>query len=202
MLARTIKGARREQLLQCAKAVFAQRGYYAASVADIIAAAGVARGTFYGYFDGKRQIFDQILDELLADIDQRIVVIETGPLDPPPLQQLRGNLERVFSLLLEDRHLVEILLHQAAGLDEECRAKLDRFYHSILDQIESALRMGMRMGLVRACEPRVTAAAVLGAVQGMVAEAVQQGPGWEQDRIIDQILAFGLYGVLEPSSHQ
>lgn len=201
MLARSTKGVRRDQLLQCAKAVFAQRGYHAASIADIIAAAGVARGTFYAYFDSKRQIFDEILDDLLADIDRQIPVIEIGPSAPPPLDQLRANLERVLSLLLEDRHMVEILLHQAAGLDEECRSKLDRFYQTILDRIESALRRGMMMGLVRRCDARVAAAAILGAMQGIVAQVARRQEGYELERIIDQILAFGLHGVLEPLPH-
>ncbi len=198
MLVKSTKGARREQLLQCAKVVFAQRGYHAAGVADIIEMAGVARGTFYGHFDGKRQIFDQILDNLLEDIDRRIAVIETGPLAPPPLEQLRANLERVLTLLLNDRNLVEILLHQAEGLDEACRHKLDRFYQSVLGQIESALRVGMSMGLVRACEPRVTAAAVIGAIQGIVAQAAPQEPGPEIGGLVDQILGFGLHGLLKP----
>src|SRR4030067_418437 len=78
MVARSAKESRRAQLLQCAKVVFAERGYHAAGIADIIAAAGVARGTFYFHFESKRQIFDEILDNLLADIARRIAVIEVG----------------------------------------------------------------------------------------------------------------------------
>lgn len=201
MVARSAKESRRAQLLQCAKAVFAERGYHAAGIADIIAAAGVARGTFYFHFESKRQIFDEILDNLLADIDRRIAVIEVGAAAAPPLEQLRANLERVLSLILEDRHLVEILLFQAVGLDHDCQRKLDRFYQSVLGQIESALRMGMMMGMVRVCDPRVAAAAILGAIQGIVAETARQEQGRELDGIVDQILAFGLHGVLRPSPH-
>lgn len=198
MLTRPVKESRRDQLLQCAKAVFAQRGYHAAGIADIIAAAGVARGTFYLYFESKRQIFDEILDNLLADIDRKIAVIEVGPAAAPPLEQLRANLKRVLSLILEDHHLVEILLFQAVGLDHDCQRKLERFYRSILEKIEAALRMGMMMGLVRRCDPRVTAAAILGAVQGIVAQAARDEAGGDLERIVDQILGFGLHGVLEP----
>lgn len=196
VLARAVKGSRRAQLLRCAKAVFAERGYHAASIADVIAAAGIARGTFYLYFPGKREIFDAILDGLLEELDRNIAVIETGPSSPPPLAQLRANLERVLSLILEDPHLVAIVLFQAAGLDRECRHKLDRFYQSILGKIEAALRAGMMLGLVRPCDPRVTAAAILGAVQGIVAQAARQEQGYDLERIVDEVLAFGLHGVL------
>jgi len=196
MPASAVKELRREQLLRCAKVVFAERGYHAAGVADIIAAAGVARGTFYLYFLGKREIFDAILDGLLADIDSRIAVIETGPSASPPLVQLRANIERVMSLILEDPHLVMIVLFQAAGLDPEARDKLDGFYRGVRKKLESALRTGMRQGLVRPCDPRITAAAILGALQGVVAQAARSRQGYDLEAIVDELLAFGLHGVL------
>jgi AcrR family transcriptional regulator len=195
MLAGSAKVSRRDQLLQCAKAVFAERGYHAASIADIITAAGVARGTFYLYFDSKRRIFDEILEDFLEDINRQIVVIDTGPTAPPPLDQLRANLERVLALVLEDRPLIEILIFQASGLDQDSQRRLDRFYRRILAQIEAALRKGMMLGLVRTCDPSITAAAILGAVKGIVAIAREQD-SYDLDLIVDEILAFGLRGVL------
>lgn len=189
---------RHTQLLRCAKSVFAQRGYHSASVADIIAAAGVARGTFYLYFDGKRQIFDEILDELLLDIGQCVAVIDISPTAAPPLEQLRANLNRVLTLLLGDRDLVLILLHQAQGLDGDCQHKLDQFYQSILVLIESALRKGMSMGLVRPCEPRLAAAATLGAVQGIVTQATRQEAPPDTACLVDQLLDISLHGLLKP----
>ena len=50
--------------------MFEQRGYGAASVADIVNAAGVARGTFYVHFKSKREIFialvSAVREELVA----------------------------------------------------------------------------------------------------------------------------------------
>ena len=50
--------------------MFEQRGYGAASVADIVTAAGVARGTFYVHFKSKREIFialvSAVREELVA----------------------------------------------------------------------------------------------------------------------------------------
>jgi AcrR family transcriptional regulator len=44
---------RRSQLLAAARSVFAKKGYESATVAEIVAGAGVAQGTFYLYFPGK-----------------------------------------------------------------------------------------------------------------------------------------------------
>ena len=56
------KNERRQQILLHARDVFARRGYHAAKIDEIVGAAGVARGTFYLYFEDKRAIFEEIVD--------------------------------------------------------------------------------------------------------------------------------------------
>src|SRR5215472_15244370 len=60
------KTERRAQILAHARDVFAKRGYHAAKIDDIVSAAGVARGTFYLYFEDKRAIFEEIVDRTIA----------------------------------------------------------------------------------------------------------------------------------------
>jgi AcrR family transcriptional regulator len=54
--------ATRAQLLAVARDAFETRGYRATSVADIVQAAEVSRGTFYLYFENKQDVFAQVLD--------------------------------------------------------------------------------------------------------------------------------------------
>ena len=69
--------ARREQtrrkLLESALQVFAEKGPDAPLIEDFIAAAGVARGTFYNYFKTTQDLLDavtsELSDEILASID-------------------------------------------------------------------------------------------------------------------------------------
>ena len=58
----------RQRLIEAAEQVFAQVGYHDASIVKITEAAGVAMGTFYLYFRGKKEIFD----ELLRDLNRRV----------------------------------------------------------------------------------------------------------------------------------
>jgi AcrR family transcriptional regulator len=48
---------RRQQILEAALAVFSERGFHAANVSDVAAAAGVSQGTIYWYFDSKEELF-------------------------------------------------------------------------------------------------------------------------------------------------
>jgi AcrR family transcriptional regulator len=54
----------RARLLEAAEEVFAELGYHDASVVKITDAAGVAGGTFYLYFQSKKEIFDELVREL------------------------------------------------------------------------------------------------------------------------------------------
>ncbi|GAA1898094.1 TetR/AcrR family transcriptional regulator [Williamsia serinedens] len=60
----TEKGRRTEQaFVQAARKVFAEKGYLAAKISDIAAAAGRSPGSFYNYHESKRQLLEHLLDE-------------------------------------------------------------------------------------------------------------------------------------------
>src|SRR4051794_25835376 len=55
---------RKQQLLDCAAKLFAERGYEDTRIIDIVEAAGVAKGLFYWYFPNKEQLFRELAEEI------------------------------------------------------------------------------------------------------------------------------------------
>jgi len=55
---------RRRELITCAQNLFYTKGYESTSVSDIVDEVGVAKGTFYYYFDSKLAILEAIVEEL------------------------------------------------------------------------------------------------------------------------------------------
>ena len=51
------KAARREEILDAARRVFAERGFRGTTIADIAEAAKIALGTIYLYFSSKEDVF-------------------------------------------------------------------------------------------------------------------------------------------------
>ena len=82
--ARKQREYRRAAVLAVARQVFSQKGYHATSIDDLIAAADIARGTFYLYFESKRAIFDELLDELFATLAATVKRIDVAPGAAPP----------------------------------------------------------------------------------------------------------------------
>jgi AcrR family transcriptional regulator len=187
---------RREQVLRSAMEEFAHKGYHATSVGDIIKRAHIARGTFYLYFENKRQIFEAILEMALQGLVSRLHRIEISPQSPPPLEQLRANVGRVIAFLLSERELTQILLRHAEGLDADFDRRLSAFYDTIMNLIEGVLRAGHLMALVRPCDRRIVAACILGSIKEVMARVTSEaGQAPDLDLVVDEVVNFGLRGI-------
>ena len=64
-------GQRREQILDAANALFAERAYDEVSIEDIASAAGVTRGLVHHYFGGRKEVYIALLERLGAQREQR-----------------------------------------------------------------------------------------------------------------------------------
>jgi AcrR family transcriptional regulator len=87
---------RRSELIAYAQKLFYSKGYESTSVRDIVDEVGVAKGTFYYYFDSKTAVLEAVVDELIAQaqvILQEIVADETLAAIPKWIQafQVVGN---------------------------------------------------------------------------------------------------------------
>ncbi len=69
-------GQRREQILDAANALFAERGYDEVSIEDIASAAGVTRGLVHHYFGGRKEVYIGLLERLGAQREEQL---------PPPV---------------------------------------------------------------------------------------------------------------------
>ena len=191
------KEERKEMVLRHAGEVFSEKGYHRAKISDIIQRAGIARGTFYLYFENKRDVFENILDHLLVRFGQIVRPISLGQGDPPPLEQLKRILRSLIELALEDKGQTQILLNRAGGLDTEFDQKLDEFYDILLQRIEAAIKHGTDLGLVRECEPRVAARCVLGCVKEIIdLISTDEHGAIEIEPILDELFTFGMRGLL------
>jgi len=165
---------RRAQILEHAARLFGDKGYHETSISDIIASAGIARGTFYLYFENKRGIFEELVDGLLERLRESIKVVDTSPGAPSARQQLVDNFTRVLELFSEQRDLLSILLKSAVGLDREFDAKLSDFYEKVTDAIESSLKLGHQMGLVRNADTHIAALIGLGAFKEVLQDLLRR----------------------------
>jgi AcrR family transcriptional regulator len=189
--------ARREQVLRHAKRIFARKGYHRTNVADIIARARIARGTFYLYFENKKDLFEVLLEQVLGEMRNRIHRLRVGPGEADPVEQLRNNLRRVLAFVLAERELTDILLNHSMGFDRELDQRIEDFYERVADQIQRSLDLGIQMNLVRKCNTRAVAYCILGGIKEVVGQLSRKRRR-DIGALVEEILDFGLRGVARP----
>ena len=65
-------GQRRDQILDAANALFAERGYDGVSIGDIASSAGVTRGLVHHYFGGRKEVYLALLERLGASREEQL----------------------------------------------------------------------------------------------------------------------------------
>jgi len=187
--------ARRAQVLRHAKRIFARKGYHRTNVADIIARARIARGTFYLYFQNKKDLFEELLEQVVGELTTRIHRLR--PDEPDPVNQLRANLIRVLDYVLAERELTDILLNHSTGFDRELDEKIQNFYDRIAAMIQRSLDLGIEMNLVRAVDTRSVSYAILGGIKEVIG-MLSRADNADIETLVEEILQFGLSGVARP----
>lgn len=99
---------RREELLDLAAAMFAERGLRATTVRDIADAAGILSGSLYHHFASKEEMVDEVLRSFLDWLFARYQhIIDT---EPNPLERFKGLFMASFHAI-EDHH-AEVVIYQ------------------------------------------------------------------------------------------
>jgi AcrR family transcriptional regulator len=146
----------RRRLLDAAEQVFGDHGYDAASIVKITEAAGVGQGTFYLYFQSKRQIFD----ELVADLNRRVrrAMSEAAVEATTRTERERLGFAGFFRFTAEHPALYRII-RQAEFVSP---GAMREHYRKIADGYVAGLRAAMAEGEIEQADPEVLAWSLMG----------------------------------------
>ncbi|ETZ97492.1 HTH-type transcriptional repressor KstR2 [Mycobacterium kansasii 662] len=100
--------SRRDELLELAAAMFAERGLRATTVRDIADGAGILSGSLYHHFSSKEEMVDELLRGFLDWLFNRYrEIVDT---EPNPLERLKGLFMASFEAI-EHRH-AQVVIYQ------------------------------------------------------------------------------------------
>ncbi len=157
--------ARRAQILDAAFRCFAEKGYHAARMDDLVAASGLSKGSLYWHFKSKEDVFLALYDTLeqgvFAAWDDE-AAHTAGTLD-----LLRREGEIVLDRMADQRHLVrawmEFFAHPAA------RERMALTYRRTRARLGDLVRRGIDRGEIRPDVPvEEVAASFTANVEGLV----------------------------------
>ena len=148
--------ATRQRVLEAAEQVFGDKGYHGASVTEITRAAGVAQGTFYLYFRGKKEIFLDLVDDLGERL--RTVTMEASADTPTYAEAQQRGFEAFFDFARGHRHIYRIIQE----CDRVDPTTFRRFYAMLGDTYRAGASDAAARGELGDIDPEVLAYCLLG----------------------------------------
>jgi AcrR family transcriptional regulator len=185
---------RRQQILDRARDVFAKKGYHAAKIDDVVAAASVARGTFYLYFHDKRSIFEELCSRFFQRIALAVTRIDVNAAIEA---QVAKNINAIVDVFLADPAMAKIILTDAIGLDVEFDRRLLAFYADIEALLASSLSEGQSLGIVQPGDTRVVAHFLLGGIKEVLLQLTRAPVPVDRDAVVRDVIAILARGVLQ-----
>ncbi len=167
-------GGRREEIVEIASRLFAERSYRGVGMRAIASAVGVQPASIYHHFSSKADI----LDAIIADVTERFIAAHLYLLDPKFV-----TASSMRQLVTE--HVVYFWQHriaEAVGLRELKELSVARAEHvrrsrrSYQDAWICAIQVGVSGGWLPAQNPRIAALALLSMINGVNAWYREAGP--------------------------
>lgn len=154
------KDAKRTAMMQAAVRVFADKGYHAATVRDIVIEADVAIGTFYFYFPDKETLFVHLFEETAAFLLQAIEQAMNSRTSFPA--QLEGALQAYVNVAFYEPAVVQLLLVGGMGSVPSLAERRAEYREKLIRLWQRSLVAAQEQKLIEPQNIRRTAEALVG----------------------------------------
>ena len=180
--------ARREQILDVALQVFAQRGFHGTSMNEVAEAAGVTKPVLYQHFDSKRDLYHSLLQEvgnrLLSSISKGVAKATNGK------TQTQLGFRSYFRWVAEDHDAFLLLFGSGSRRDDEFASAVRKITAEAADRIAPLIAVEIDEE-----EQRTLAHALVGLAEGASRRLVEAGDDFDPDGVADSVSALAWAGL-------
>ncbi|MBN1976983.1 MAG: TetR/AcrR family transcriptional regulator [Anaerolineae bacterium] len=203
--------ARRNQILDAAAEVFAEKGFARATTKEIADRADISEGTIYNYFQAKEDLLIDIVGRL-AESQSLALVIKPDMIEQvlavPPRDFLNAMFHMRHAFVLENNHLPMLQAVTAEVLvNQEFAA---RYYRELLEPAMGVLAQHLQAriarGEVRPVDAPLVARFLFAFELGLLGFYVLGDPliqaEWQSDTLLEAMVDFFLNGLGDVSAGQ
>ncbi len=179
----------RERLLEAMIRVASSKGYEAATVADVIEAAGVSRTTFYQLFKDKEDCFLASYDAVVDVLVQYVQSAYRGGERPWP-ERIHSGLAALVQLLSQEAEIANMAMVEVIAAGPAARQR----YRDALGRFTPFLDEGRAWSDFGAMLPVSTSRLAIGGAAALLFDEIRAGHGEE----LEQVLPDLVFAVLMP----
>ena len=173
---------RREDLLHAARSILAEKGIAAATISDVTEVAGVAKGTFYLYFDSKEALLGALKERFVDDLIARATSLYwlVGRDDWWALADV--TVESLIDFMVENADLIQVFAQDS--LTPQSTQIFAQAERNLRNMFAAGIKAGMDAGAFRVGDPVLTATFLNHAIHGTVEQAILYEGGVDRDRVV------------------
>ncbi len=161
----------KERILAAALDMFSQRGYDGTNIRELTASLGLVKSSMYRHFESKEEIWNTLLDELIAYYDARFGSAEHLPPVPDSLEALVEMTMRMVDFTVHDERIIKSrkLLTIEQFRDDRARSLATRHFLTGLSEMFTPVFSGMMdKGLLRRDDPAMLAFAYTAPISALI----------------------------------
>ena len=193
----------KDRILATALELFSQNGYAGTNIRELTASLGMVKSSIYKHFENKEDIWNALLDEMIAYYDARFGSPEHLPPVPDSLEELVGMTMRLVDFTVHDEKVVMTrkLLTIEQFRDDRARSLATKHFLTGLRDMFTPIFAGMMdRGLLRRDDPAMLAFAYTAPISALI-HLCDREPE-KAGEVISQIELFSrhfikVYGVTE-----
>jgi AcrR family transcriptional regulator len=187
--------ARREQIVEAATRVFAEKGFGRATTREVAREAGVSEGTIYNYFEDKDALLMAILHKL-NETERRAEDFEEG-MAADFRGYLKEYLRRRMSVIWENREVFRVVISEMLVNAELRELYLRQVVAPTMRIAEENFRSRIKQGEVRQTDAPLAMRSVAGAVLGVLVLGLlgDEEIGSRSDEVPDVLAGLLIHGL-------
>lgn len=170
----------RERLFAAMVATVDEKGYEAATVADLVKLSGVSRSAFYRHFEDKEACFLAAVEELVGPTLEKLGGDESAP---PGVERAKRAFEYLFELIVEQPAAAKMCIVEVYAAGPKGADLLDRSMDQATDLAVAMLeQVPEREGI-----PRELVRAIVGGIQKVIHKRLYRGQEEELPELAPQL---------------
>ena len=186
----------KERILATALDMFSQNGYAGTNIRELTASLGLVKSSMYRHFKSKEEIWNTLLDEMIAYYDERFGSPEHLPPVPAALEELVAMTMRMVNVTVHDEKIVKtrkLLMIEQFRDDRARDLATKHFLTGLRDMFTPIFRGMMDKGLIRKEDPAMLAFAYTAPISALI-HLCDREPDKTEDAL-QQIEAFSRHFV-------
>lgn len=159
------KEQKRIEIIKQAILVFSQKGYHQTRVMDITSSLKISTGTFYLYFNNKRDLFIEVIDDVFRQIVGEAAVAIKDENDFFERMRIRGRV--FYKNYTKYSEILNQLRAELASEEKWPADKIKKIYLGLTQPVVREIEAAVQKGIIPEVDPDLLAYALTGLIEIM-----------------------------------